>query len=189
VSQGVFVDDIFTDFRNGSLQETGAPLDLAIVGEGFFVIMAENRNGVPEEMFSRDGHFTLDSDRVLLTKLGHRVMGELGEIIIPDGNIVINAQGEVFSDGEYIDRLRLVSFSDPHSLRKHGDNLYRTTDQSEEIPFTGTIEQGFSERSNVNSVYEMVDMITTARLYETNSRMIQIQDSTLQRAANDIGRK
>ena len=189
MSMGLFVDDIYTDFRNGSLRSTGAPLNLAIVGEGFFVIMAENANGVMEEKYSRDGSFTLDAGRVLMTKLGQRVMGLNGEIMIPDGEIAINSNGEIYSDDEYIDTLRLQSFSDLHSLRKYKDNLYNITEQSQPIPFAGIIEQGFVENSNANSVNEMLDMITTARLYDANQRMITAHDTILQRVSNDIGRK
>jgi len=189
MSMGLFVDDIFTDFSGGSLQNTGGPLDLAITGEGFFTIMAENAGGQMQEYYSRDGAFTLDSNRVLMTKLGQRVMGQNGEITIPDGHITINSSGEIYSNDEYVDTLRLTSFSDLHSLRKYKDNLYATTTQSQPIAFTGGIDQGYVESSNADSVREMIDMITTARLYEANSKMIQTHDTILQRVANDVGRK
>lgn len=189
MSKGLFIDDVYTDFSSGSLRNTGAPLDLAISGEGFFVIMAENANGVLEENYSRDGAFTLDANRVLVTKLGQRVMGLNGEITIPDGDIVVDSNGEIYSNDEYVDTLRMTSFSDLHSLRKFKDSLYSTTAQSQPIPFTGIIEQGYVENSNAGSVNEMLDMIATSRLYEANQRMILAHDTILQRVANDIGRK
>jgi flagellar basal-body rod protein FlgG len=73
-------------------------------------------------------------------------------------------------------------------LRKYGFNLITATGESQDAAFEGTIQQGFVERSNVDSVKEMVDMITVLRAYESNQKLIQYQDSTLERAVNDIGR-
>jgi flagellar basal-body rod protein FlgG len=67
-------------------------------------------------------------------------------------------------------------------------NLLTSTNESQDEAFTGTIQQGFVERSNVDSVKEMVDMITVLRAYESNQKLIQYQDSTLEKAVNEVGR-
>jgi flagellar basal-body rod protein FlgG len=187
LNPGVFVDDVFTAFTQGALEQTGNSLDLALSGSGFFVV---NING--EELFTRDGAFTM-LNGLLLTAEGGRVQGENGDINLPEGYITINEQGRIYVNGEYVDTLRITNFNRDglHSLRKMEDNFYRASETTagSEIPFDGLIAQGFLEGSNVNIVEEMVQMIATSRAYDTNARMITIQDGTLQRAVNDIARR
>ncbi|MCL2216554.1 MAG: flagellar hook-basal body protein [Defluviitaleaceae bacterium] len=183
INPGVFVDDVFTAFTQGALEQTVNSLDIAIFGQGFFTV---NVNG--EELFTRDGSFTL-FEGILMTATGGRVQGQNGDIILPNGYIVIDEQGRIFVNDEYQDTLRMTMFTDLHSLRKLHDNFFRITEHSEVMPFTGTLQQGFLEGSNVNIVAEMVQMITLSRAYETNARMITIQDGTLQHAVNDIARR
>jgi flagellar basal-body rod protein FlgG len=187
VNPGVFVDDVFTAFTQGAFQQTGNTLDLALSGQGFFVVQ---QNG--EELFTRDGAFTM-SNGFLLTQGGARVQGQNGDIVLPDGYIVINEQGRIYVNDEYVDTLRVANFTRDglHGLRKMEDNLFRASEHTagEEILFGGTIQQGMLERSNVNIVEEMVQMITVSRAYDTNAKMIQVQDGTLQRAVNDIARR
>jgi len=183
INPGVFVDDVVTSFTQGSLELSGNPLDIAIFGQGFFTINVDG-----EELFTRDGSFTL-ANGMLLTATGGRVQGQNGDIILPNGYIVIDEQGRIFVNEEHVDTLSMTMFSDLHSLRKMQDNLFRTTELSEQIPFAGTLQQGFLEGSNVNIVREMVDMITLSRAYETNAKMVTIQDNTLQHAVNDIARR
>jgi flagellar basal-body rod protein FlgG len=183
ISPGVFVDDVFTDFSQGVMRQTGGSLDFAISGGGFFVV---DRAG--EELYTRDGSFTIFNG-MLLTSDGARVQGLNGNITLPHGEIDVDVNGRIFVAGEYIDTLRMVQFTDLHTLRKLEDNLLRTTEDSEMTAFDGQILQGFLEGSNVNSVSEMVHMITISRAYESNARMISMQDETLQRAVNDIARR
>jgi flagellar basal-body rod protein FlgG len=182
VAPGVFVDDVFTDWTQGSMRQTGAPLDLALQGQGFFVV---NLNG--EELFTREGAFTL-MNGMLLTAEGGRVQGLNGDIVLPDGLAVIHENGRIYVNGEYIDTLLLTTFTDLHSLRKMEDNFFRTTEDSVRLGFTGRVHQGFLENSNSNIVNEMVQMITLSRAFETNARVLSIQEQTLGRAVNDIAR-
>jgi len=187
VNPGVFVDDVFTAFTQGAFQETGNTLDLAIAGQGFFVV---NLDG--EELFTRDGTFSI-ANGMLATQSGALLQGQNGNISLPDGYITINDQGRVYVNGEFIDTLRFANFNRDglHSLRKMQDNFFRVSDHTAgtEIPFEGRVLQGYLEMSNVNIVQEMVQMITNQRAYDTNARMITVQDQTLQRAVNDIARR
>ncbi len=189
VSQGVFIDDVYTNFKSGSLQQTNGTLDLAITGNGFFTVTTLNRDNSETTRYTRDGSFTLDANGVLRTKDGHAVMGENGQITITGTNVVVTDDGSIYSNGTLIDRFAIVDFTDTHSLRKYGSNLYNTTPESVVGPFTGTVSQGFLESSNVNSVNEMVDMITVSRTYEANQRLITIHDMILGKVVNEIGRK
>ena len=181
INPGVFVDDVFTSWEQGAFQLTGNDLDLALSGQGFFTVHLDG-----EELFTRDGSLTLFNG-ILMTGEGGRVQGLNGDIVLPNGAIVINENGRIYVEGEYIDTLRLTTFTDLHSLRKMQDNLFRTTENSEAIAFEGTVQQGFLETSNVNIVREMVQMITNSRAYETNARIITLTDQTLQLAVNNIG--
>lgn len=189
VSLGVFVDNVFTDFSSGSLKKTNADLDIAISGDGFFAISSKNINGQTTEKYSRDGSFTISNTGVLITKSGDPVLGEKGPITIQNGKVSIDENGNVYANDELINKLKLVDFSDKTTLRKTGENLYETTKDSKMTKFNATVQQGFLESSNVNSVKEMVDMISVSRIYEANQRMIGIHDTILGKAVNEVGRK
>jgi flagellar basal-body rod protein FlgG len=180
VGPGVFVDDVWTDWTQGAFRNTGSDFDLALAGQGFFTV---DLNG--EEVFTRDGAFTL-FEGMLMTIDGARVQGLNGDIVLPPGLVVFNALGQIFVDGDYIDTLRLTTFTDLHTLRKMEDNFFRTTEDSVMAAFEGNVLQGYLENANVSIVREMVEMIALSRAFETNSRMITIQDQTLARAVNDI---
>lgn len=189
VSLGVFVDNVFTDFSSGSLKKTSGELDIAISGNGFFAISQKDSNGQTTEKYSRDGSFTLSNTGTLITKSGDIVLGEKGPIKIENGKITIDEDGNVYANDELINKLKLVDFSDKTTLRKTGENLYATTKDSQMTKFSSTVEQGFLETSNVNSVKEMVDMISVSRIYEANQKMVGIHDTILGKAVNELGRK
>jgi flagellar basal-body rod protein FlgG len=185
-SPGLFVDDVFTDFSGGSIVQTEGTLDVAIMGDGFFSI---GLGDVDTVRYTRDGSFTLSQDRMLMTTEGNLVLGENGTITLPDGYIVIDEQGGVFVDGEFIDRLRMFNVEDKQTLRKIGDNLFNSSDQTVETPFVGGLISGALESSNVNPVREMVSMINLSRTYEANQRIIAMFDTVMGQASSDVGRR
>lgn len=189
VSLGNFVTEVSTDFGVGSIEKTEGTYDLAINGDGFFAIEAKDKNGNITEKYTRDGSFTLNANKELMTKEGNYVLGENGRIVIPDGKVTISENGYIYSNGEFVDRLKLVDFENKETLRKYGDNLYNKIDETVTKPFTGSIMQQYIETSNVNVVDEMVKMINVSRVYELNQKMIQTQDTVLGKAVNDIARK
>lgn len=188
VSLGNFVTEVSTDFSVGSMKQTGGTYDLAINGDGFFAIETVD-NGNIVEKYTRDGSFTVNNNNELMTKEGNYVLGENGRIIIPNGKISISENGYIYSNNEFVDKLKIVDFENKESLRKYGDNLYNKIDESVEKPFTGTILQSHIETSNVNAVDEMVKMIAVSRAYELNQKMVQSHDTILGRAVNDIAKK
>ena len=187
ITYGAKVDEVYTDFTQGSVLATSLDTDLAIQGEGFFTV--QTPNGLA---YTRDGNFSVNQRGQLVTKEGYSVMGqegpiELGEDYFSQGTpLKVQSNGEIYVDGTYIDTLQMANFEDTRSLTKQDDNLYTSTGQSGE--FTGSILQNFLEVSNVNTVSAMVDMITVARAYETNQKMVQTQDSILGKAVNELGR-
>ncbi|MBI5473229.1 MAG: flagellar basal-body rod protein FlgF [Ignavibacteriae bacterium] len=175
-----------TDFAEGSLEQTGNPLDLALQGAGYFVVQT------PEgERYTRNGNFTLALDGSLVTQDGFQVLGKGGRIKFPDvqrvvrGDVAINAAGEITMDKNVIGQLRVVNFADETMLRKAGDALFRV-EQGADAGLTEqdlpTVRQGFLEESNVDGMAEMIDMIEIMRHFESNQKAIASQDATLERA-------
>lgn len=187
VTYGAKIDEVYTDFTQGSVISTNLQTDLALQGDGFFTV--QTPNGLA---YTRDGNFSINQLGQLVTKEGYNVMGqegpiEFGEDYFSQGSpFVVQSNGDVYVDGAYIDTLDIASFTDTRSLTKQGDNLY--TSNGERTEFTGSVIQSFLEVSNVNTVSAMVDMITVSRAYETNQKMIQTQDSLLGKAVNELGR-
>jgi flagellar basal-body rod protein FlgF len=175
-----------TIYEQGSLKDTGNSLDLAIAGDGFFKIRTENG-----DFFSRNGHFNMTPEGVLVTAQGYPLLGEGGEIAVPPNTRVeINGQGQIYANGEVIDQIQLSTVDDLLQLEKLGSNLYRLREGSTaaEIPATeASVNQGYLEASNVNVVEEMVNMIETQRSFESYQKVIQTTQQADQQAINKVG--
>jgi flagellar basal-body rod protein FlgG len=165
-----------TDFAQGSLKLTGAPFDVAITGEGFFKV----RTPVGE-FYTRNGHFRLTGEGMLINEQGFPVLGDGAEITIPAGikNITIAESGEIYGDGELVGQLGIVNVDDPSRLEKLGGNMYRARSGSgvEEVEASGFLSQGYLEVSNVNPVYEMVNRIEAQRQFEAYTKVMQAAES------------
>lgn len=187
ITYGAKIDEVYTDFTQGSVVSTGLETDLALQGSGFFTVQTPNGPA-----YTRDGNFTINQYGALVTKEGYPIMGqegaiELGEDYFTSGDkLVVQSNGEVYVGTAYIDTLDIADFEDPRALTKMNDNLFTSTGARGE--FTGSVIQSFLETANVNPVSAMVDMITVARAYETNQKMIQTQDNILGKAVNELGR-
>jgi flagellar basal-body rod protein FlgG len=109
---------------------------------------------------------------------------------IEGSNVTVNEKGEIYSDDKLVDKLKLVDFKDYEVLRKEGNGLLRIEEGTEAgtVAAEGMVQQGFLEDSNVNSVKEMVEMLTMLRTYEANQKMIKIHDELIGKAVNDIAR-
>lgn len=185
MNNGVRVDEIYTNFEQGPISVSGNPLDLAMQGNGFFSI-----DTPAGERYTRGGEFTLDSEGYITTKEGYMVQGQNGPIQVDGKNIIINEEGQVFSDGNEIDTLKLVDFNDYKLLKKEGESLYLDSsgDAGNMKVAEGLVLQGAVESSNVNSVKAMVEMITMLRSYEANQKVIKTFDELLGKSVNEIGR-
>ncbi|WP_317931637.1 flagellar basal-body rod protein FlgF [Halioxenophilus sp. WMMB6] len=166
-----------TDFTLGNMEETGRDLDLAIEGDGFFVVTAPDGS----EALTRAGNLVIGADGLLQTGNGLPVMGSNGVIVLPplekieiarDGSINIQVQGQGPESLAVIDRLRLVN-PDVANLEKGGDGLIRLNDGSDlqEDPNV-TVASGFLEGSNVNVIDEFTHILALARQYETQIKMM-----------------
>ncbi|PHV69845.1 flagellar basal-body rod protein FlgF [Sporanaerobium hydrogeniformans] len=187
MSLGARVDEVYTQFSQGSVIKTDEVVDVAIQGSGFFVIQTPGGTS-----YTRDGNFSINQLGNIVTKEGYSVMGQDGPISLGEdflttgGEVIIKEDGTIYKGTEYIDQLDLADFEDTRTLTKIDDNLFAATAPRTE--FRGSIIQGYLEASTVNPVTAMVDMITVSRAYEANQKVVQTHDSLLGRAVNDIGK-
>jgi flagellar basal-body rod protein FlgG len=178
------LDDIYTDYTQGTLQKTGGELDLAIEGDGFFVV--ETPVG---EAYTRNGSFSVSPEGTLVDSQGNPVMTDAGELYVAGSDIAIGADGQIAVDGEFVGQLQIVDFPKPYQLEKRAGSLFVPQGDAVPEPVEGAmVRQGYLERSNVDVLREMVDMIDSYRAFETGQRMIQIQDESVAKATNDLGR-
>jgi flagellar basal-body rod protein FlgG len=176
------------DFSRGNLRSTGAPLDMAVEGDGFFQIQLPSG----ETGYTRAGTFHLDADGGLVTNDGYRLEPE---ITIPANatSVSISKQGIVSAilpgqtGAQQVGTIEMASFQNPAGLRALGGNLFEATTASGDaqvgVPGSegrGTVAQGFVEDSNVSVVEEMVNMILGQRAYEANSKVVKAADEMLQ---------
>ncbi|MCX8129834.1 MAG: flagellar hook-basal body protein [Clostridia bacterium] len=186
---GSDIGEIFTNYKQGQLTKSGSNLDIAFHGTdtAFFSIGIPGENGGMKEYYTRDGAFVLNADRQLVTKDGYPVLGQNGIITLDSENFSVSSDGSIFQNGELVDKLKIKDFKDTTALRKYGSNLLSAEGDVQEQPFSGVVAQGFIEQSNVNIIREMVDMIAVTRSYESSQKLLQAQDSTLEKAVNEVG--
>jgi flagellar basal-body rod protein FlgF len=174
-----------TDLSAGAMNPTGDPLNCALQGNSMFVV-----SDGQQESYTRAGRFVRSSDGLLLDADGRKVQGEGGDISLPNGVVTISTRGEITVDGALIDRLRLVQADDPTALRKAGGSSFVTPPGA--TPPTPAqnpvVMHGFLATSNVDSVREMVEMISTSRNYEMNAKLLTAQDDSLRHSVGELGR-
>jgi flagellar hook protein FlgE len=190
-----------------AIEYTGAPLDLSIDGDGFFVVRDSSRN-----VYTRAGNFFLDSNNNLVTAGGQQVLGWMSDVgagnadaadlnaiaIDPQYyNVTINRNGEVIGinsnsgEKETIARIAIASFSNQNGLEKLGESLYGESQNSgapvcnvpgkDGTPF---LNPSSLEMSNVDLAKEFTDMIITQRGFQANSRVITTSDQLLEELVN-----
>lgn len=189
MSLGVKLGEAYTDYAQGSLRKTNGTYDMAIAGDGFFAVRYVNKNGVESEKYTRDGNFRITNDGHVTDVDGNELKTESGVLQVPvdAANISIKRDGSVYADDVYVDKIKIVDFEDYDYLEKFGNNMYTAVNGATEKDADMELRQGYIEQSNVNSVREMVDMITMQRAYQAGSKAIQNADSMLDKAVNSVG--
>jgi flagellar basal-body rod protein FlgF len=177
-----FVQDRMSwhDMSQGTVQQTGNPLDVAIDGEGMLVVQTASG-----ERYTRNGAFQLNNLGELVTLSGDKVVGDSGPIIFQptDRDIVITKDGTIkvreglsLNSDSTRGKLRVVTFANPQQLQKDGASTFSAPDgvQPEPSPSVNIV-QGAVEKSNVRSVIEMTRMIELTRAYTEIATMLQQQ--------------
>jgi flagellar basal-body rod protein FlgF len=170
---GVTVDQQRLEMRSGALRPTGNPLDVALDGDGWFVV--QTPQGV---RYTRKGNFTLSRDGTLVTAEGYPVLGDNNQPIRIPANAVASLRiaetGEIFAGSQRLGRLRIVSVQ---NLQPAGDGYYIGTNPQ---PSNTRIVQGMLEGSNVQVITELVRMLNALRTYEMASRTFSAFDASKQ---------
>lgn len=170
------------DFTPGPVETTGSPLDMALTGDGFFAVQTPRG-----ERYTRAGNFTRDSGGRLAMADGTLVLGQGGPIKV-DGDLAVGGDGSVSVNGEARGKLKLVRFPDTSTLSHEGGALWASTKPPAAATST-SVKQGCLESSNVNTVEEMIDMMTAFRSYEANIKSVQIQGDSLAQLLGSVTRR
>lgn len=181
-----FVRDwsVVHDMSNGNLATTGAPLDAAIEGGGFFVVSTPQG-----ERYTRNGHFGRDDTGRLVTSTGHPVLDAGGGEIqfAPDETqIRIANDGTISTENGLRGQLQLVTFDNLQTLKKEGDSLW-ASDQPATVDPASRVLQGMLEQSNVQPVVEMVRMIETMRSYQASTELLGAGEELSRRTIQRLG--
>lgn len=185
---GVRVAGTTKQFTQGSMQVTEKGLDMAVQGRGMFQILQPDGTIA----YTRDGQFQVNSDGQVVTANGHPLEPA---ITIPENvsTVTIGSDGIVSgvvageTDAQQLGQIDLADFVNPQGLKAIGNNLFRETEASGDpvvgtpgLTGMGSVNQGMLETSNVDVVEELVNMISTQRAYEMNSKVVSSADQMLQ---------
>lgn len=181
-----FVQDAFVvpSLDEGTQQRTGAQLDMAISGPGFFVVQGEDG-----PRYTRNGHFRADADGRLVTDTGLPVLDDGGSPINVGTNpdeIILRPDGTLSDRNGPIARLSLVEFDNEYSLTPVGNSLFSTEDPAQPAD-EAQVTQGFIEGSNVKPVLEMTHMTEVLRAYQTTAQLIESDKDIRLRAIRSLG--
>jgi flagellar basal-body rod protein FlgF len=178
-----------TDFTPGVMQTTGSSLDVALDGKGWIAIQDNNGN----EAYTRNGSFKVLPDGILQTSSGMNVMGETGPITIPadtqvtiakDGTISTVPSGTQAAQVVVVGRIKLTNPPEDQLVRGD-DGLFRTQDgTSADADANVTVVSGSLEGSNTNMVESLVNMITLARQFDMQMKMLQTADDNAKQASS-----
>lgn len=186
-----------TDYTPGSLNQTGNALDIALQGDGFFVVRTPN--GIA---YTRQGNFRLTQGGELVTSEGYQVLSKAGDrpeegqpiVLVPDeqgGKPIVDNDGNITMNGEAVAQLAIFDFPKPYALKKVGSALFVPENQqaAPQAP-TGdmTVTQGALEQSNVDAISEMVQMVEASRFFETCQRVVRGFDDIAAKATGDLAR-
>lgn len=207
MNMGVKIGENYVDYSQGSFHETGNTFDMALSGKGFFAVeftskayknMASKSSQYKDNQsetsvkYTRDGSFTLNVKGELVTKDGDYLLSTGGNHIVLDPlqKYTIDRQGVVRNavTGAAQAQIQITDFENYDYLEKYGETYYQPVEGATQQAAEAQVYSGYLESSNVQVVQEMVDLIAFTRAYESNQKIIQAYDSTLQVAVNDVGK-
>lgn len=174
-----------TDMTAGALRATGNPMDVAIDGDGFFVVETAQGPALTRQLSLR-----LDAHGGLVNEAGLSVWGDRGALRAGAAGtaVRVDARGEVWAEGRSIGRLQLLRAADSAALQPLGAGLYRAADRSlGDAALGAKVVVGYQEASNVNSSSEMVRLMETSRHFEALARTVQGYDEVMEKAIRKLG--
>lgn len=187
---GVKIGENYTDYSQGSFRITGNTYDLALSGNGFFAIEFTNKAGETSTKYTRAGQFTLNKDGYLVTQEGDYVLDTQNRRIQLNTLIdsAITSDGTISQNGVDVAKIQVVDFANYDYLEKYGETYFEPLEGAEITTSDAAVNSGYLEMANVQIVSEMVNLISITRAYESNQKIIQTYDNTLDIAANQLGK-
>lgn len=204
ISAGVYMSETLPKFTQGSIVESGMNTDIALMdgnlpmneetgrpGAIFFKIQSENGG----QAYTRNGNFTLDGEGFLTLGGGNYVLDENDNPMqFANEDFVISSEGIINVDGQNVGRLGVAFSDEPDALVKRDNGFYYTQDGTnlengyEAEGVTYSMQQGFTESSNVDASQAMTSMMTAYRSFEANQKILTAYDRSMEKAVNEVGR-
>ena len=178
---------LYTDYTQGSIEETGQPLDFAIEGDGFFAL--ENPDG--ERVYTRNGNFSLDNEGYLWLSGYGRVLNQDGEAIrLVTDRITADGDGRIYTEnGGFLGQIGVFVFPDNGELVKNDYGFFVSENEGAVAqPGDFRLHQNWVERSNIDLVQQMTGMIAAERAYQSAAEITKIYDDLMRKATEDVGR-
>lgn len=187
---GVKIGENYTDYTQGSFRITNNTFDLALSGDGFFAIEFTNKAGETSTKYTRAGNFTLNSEGYLVNNDGDYVLDTNSQRIQLDPlhGADITSDGRISQNGTEVATLQVVDFEDYDYLKRYGETFFEPVEGAQIIESAAEVNSGVLEMSNVQVVSEMVNLISITRQYESNQKIMQTYDRSLDKTVNDLGR-
>lgn len=204
VSTGVYMQETLPLFIQGQLRETELTTDVALV-DG--LLPADGETGIPgaiffrlendggNEVYTKNGNFTLDANGFLTHPMGYYVLDSNGQrIALPNDDFQITREGVIMAGNNAVATIGVSFAGRPDTLLKQGNGLFATEDGAN-LPdangvagVTYSMQQGYLEGSNVDAARTMTDMLTAYRAFEANQKILQAYDRSMEKAVTEIGR-
>lgn len=184
-----YSDELYTNFEQGSVEQTNRAYDMALLGDGFFVVQDGE-----QQLLTRNGQFRLDDEGFLTLSPGGRVLGKNGEPIkLPNSGFVVDANGSITDGKSKKGSLMLVRPTDYSTLSKYGEGLFindAANDPNSIEDATGSVAvmQGAYERSNVEIGEEMTDILASSRAFQSCAQMVKMIDQINTKAVAELGK-
>jgi flagellar basal-body rod protein FlgG len=178
-------DQLYTDYEQGVPEETDLPLDFAIYGDGFFAVQDENG----QTAYTRTGSFSLDEEGYLcLPGQGHVLDVQGQPIQLYTDKVTADSHGRIYSEtnGAYLGQVGVYTFEDTGTLEPNAQGLYTGAEGT--LDGNATVYWGYLERSNVDMVQQMTEMITCQRAFQSAAQVAKLYDSLLTKTTTEIGK-
>lgn len=199
INTGVYVQETIPDFTEGSIKETGTATDMALINgtlpdeDGALFFTVQNADG--EERYTRNGNFTVDGEGFLTTNQGYYVLDNTGNPIETDGQTFTVSADGTLQVGEQAIPLAISYSPNVNDMVKDDEDLFALGEDGVAIEnarananTTFSIQQKYLENSNVDAVQSMTDMMQAYRSFETNQKVLQAYDQSMDKAVNQIAR-
>ncbi|WP_352400344.1 flagellar hook-basal body protein [Anaerotignum sp.] len=171
-----------TNLADGGWEETGSPLDFAINGRGFFEVQRQGQN-----VYTRNGSFSLDNDGYLMLQGVGRVNGSNGPIRITSDEFSVEPDGRIYdTTGNLVSQLKVVDFNNYDNLTKVGEGVFTGDGQGRAVD--STLMWKYVETSNVDPVQEMTDMLVSQRSLQSAAQVLKMYDLMAAKASTELGK-